>query len=271
MRNAASALFAKNAPGGALASGTAGFDITCETVGTNTETLVVKVAAQQDSPTFLGGFLGRSSVPLSQSARVIVGPLGTAVGLRPFAICRVTAEQVQNAPGTTFVVPVDNNDHGCGSSAGNWALLDFNGGNNANGTLAGWIANGYDGPISDSPPVVIPGDPGFNVNATQTEMDQMMAQSSVVLPVYSSVSGTGQNSSFTITGFLSVVPCRYKINNKSGPSVPNAACGPLPANPPNDYIQLVFSSFIPVGSLNINCKLNDNSCDNGPRTAVLAD
>jgi Flp pilus assembly protein TadG len=271
-RTIASGIFAKNVgAGAALASGSAGFQVTCETVGTNDQTVVVKVAGQQNSPSFLGGIFGRTSVPVGKTARVIVGPVGTVVGLRPFAICRLTAESVQNTPGATFVVPIDNSDQGCGSSAGNWAMLDFNGGNNNSGDMQTWIGTGYDGPISNAPPVVIQGDPGFNVNSAEAEMNLMMAQSSVVLPVYSSVTGSGQGSQYTITGFLSVIPCRYKINNKSGPTTANAACAALPASPPSEYIQLVFSSYIPVGSLNLTCKLNDNTCDNGPRTAVLAD
>ena len=271
-RSIASDIFAKNVgAGAALASGTAGFQVTCETVGTNDQTVVVKVAGQQNSPSFLGGIFGRASVPVGKAARAIVGPVGTVVGLRPFAICRVTAESVQNTPGATFVVPIDNSNQGCGASAGNWAMLDFNGGSNNSGDMQTWIGTGYDGPISNAPPVVIQGDPGFNVNSAETEMNFMMTQSSVVLPVYSSVTGTGANSQYTITGFLSVIPCRYKINSKSGPVTPNAACAALPASPPSDFIQLVFSSYIPVGSLNLACKFNDNTCDNGPRTAVLAD
>ncbi len=256
-----------------LATGTSGFEVSCETVGGSSGTAVVKVKGEQDSPSFLGGLFGVSKVPVAQQARAIVAPLGSALEVRPFAICRVFAEAVQNAPGTTFVVPITNADTGCGSASGNWSMLDFDGGSNPTGDVKSWILNGYDEELSLASPLTIDGDPGFNVNAATSEMNSMMALGDIVLPVYTSVTGNGSNAKYTISGFLSVTPCRYQINSKSGPAPGsvNAACGALPVSLPSDYIQLRYSAFIPVGSLNLKCKLADSSCDHGPRSVTLAD
>jgi len=271
-RAIATNVFAKNVgTGAALAPGTAGFQVTCETVGTNAQTLVVKAAGQQDSPSFLGGIFGRTKVPVSKGARAIVGPLSSAVGLRPFAICETFADQVMNAPGTTFVVPVTQANAGCGSAPGNWALLDFDGGSNSTGDSANWTANGYQYPVTIDPPLLVNGDPGFNVNAFTAEMDTMFSTLDVVLPVYNSVTGSGNNSSFNIVGFISVTPCRYKINNKSGPGAVNAGCAALPATVPSDYIQLKFSSYVPIGDVSLTCFIGNDLCDDGPRSSTLAD
>jgi hypothetical protein len=111
------------------------------------------------------------------------------------------------------------------------------------------------------------------VNSAQTQMDIMFSLHDVVLPVYNSVTGTGSNSQFNIVGFISVTPCRYKINNKTGPSAAsvNAGCAALPATLPSDYIQLKYSAYIPLGQLNLSCPLGTDLCDDGPRGTTLAD
>jgi Flp pilus assembly protein TadG len=271
MRTLASNVFAKNATAGAaLAATTSGFQVDCETVGTNTATLVVKVAGAQASPSFFGSIFGQTSVPVSRNARAIVGPMGTVVGLRPFAICDKAADYIAATPGSVFTYSFDNADLGCSYAAGNWGVLDFDGGSNPTGDIINWILNGYNGPIVDSPPIYLNGDPGApNPGTFQSAMDTMMTLGDIVLPVFSNVTGTGNSSQFQISGFISVTPCGWKFNNKSGT---NPACFVTPTAPvPNDYLQMKFSEFIPIGQLNLTCKLGDDTCDDGPRAATLAD
>ncbi len=268
-RSYAAGVFAKNAASGAgLEPGATGFDVSCTPAGV----VVVTVKGAQDSPTFFGGIFGQSRVRVGERAQVTVGALGAVVGVRPFAICKTIADSVRNNPGTTFVVPITNTNTGCGSAAGNWSMLDFNGGSNPTGDMQNWIANGYPEPLSVTSPTQIPGDPGFNVNAAQSEMDSMMALDNVVFPVFSTVTGNGNNASFTVIGFVSVTPCRYQINNKSGPGSAsvNPGCGAAPTTN-GSWIQLKYSAFIPIGQLNLTCRLGDHSCDAGPRGTSLAD
>jgi len=65
----------------------------------------------------------------------------------------------------------------------------------------------------------------------------------------------------------------FRINNKTGPdpSTVNPGCGALPADPGSDYLQLRYSSFIPIGRINAACALADDLCDDGLRAATLAD
>src|SRR3954454_16372767 len=217
-RQVASGIFAKSvAADASLAPGQAGFLVDCQQVGANLSTLVVKVKGEQRSPTFFGGIFGADGVSVAGTSRVVVGPLGTVVGLRPFAICEAFADTVRANPGTTFVVPVTQANAGCGAAPGNWAMMDFDGGANATGDMKAWIAHGYDEPVSVTAPLTIDGDPGFNINAAASEMDVMFTTRDVVLPVYNNVVGTGSNARYSIVGFVSVTPCRYRINNKTGP------------------------------------------------------
>jgi hypothetical protein len=101
----------------------------------------------------------------------------------------------------------------------------------------------------------------------------MMTENDIVLPVFDTVTGTGSNANYHITGFVSVTPCRYKVNNQTGPdaSTVNSRCGPPPVAPPGSYIQLRYSGWVPVGSISATCQLGNTTCDTGPRTTVLAD
>jgi Flp pilus assembly protein TadG len=270
MRTAATGVFAKNVEAGAaLSTGVPGFEVACEQVGT-TETLVVKVAGEQQSPSFFGGIFGRSSVPVAKSAKVIVGPLGAVVGLRPFAICDQAADFLALTPGTVFTYRFDNATAGCGYAPGNWGLLDFNGGSNPTGEIADWLHNGYNEPIANAPPIYLPGNPGApNPGGLEAEMDFMMTLGDIVLPVFDDLTGTGSASQFRISGFISVTPCGWKFNNKSGN---NPACFLPPPSPvPSDYLQVKFSAYVPVGEVNLACALGTDACDNGPRGTALAD
>jgi hypothetical protein len=274
VRAYAQQVFAGNVTSDAvLAPGPAGLALTCENVGSNPQTLVVRARGTQTSPSFFGGVLGVGGVPVSVTARAVVGPVGTAVGLRPFAICATTAATLRAAPTSSVAVAVDNADAGCGAAAGSWSLLDFDGGFNGTGDLGEWIRDGYTPAVTASASTGFDGDPGFNVNALSAEMDAMMTTRDILLPVFDTVSGSGSNARFHLVGFLSATPCRYRINNQTGPdpSRVNPSCGAAPYPAPNDYLQLRYSRYVPVGSLNPTCSLGVPTCDTGPRIAVLAD
>ena len=256
-----------------LAAGTSGLSVSCQTVQGTSQVLVVRVAGGQRSPAFFGGILGVKGLPVAATAQSIVAPLASAAKLRPFAVCATTATQVRASPGTTFTLPMDNTDHGCGTSAGNWATLDFDGGSNSTTDLQSWIAAGFDPAFSASGHPLVYGDPGFNVNATQTYLDQMITARVFVLPVFDSVVYNGSNAQYRIVGFLTATPCRYKINNQTGPASGqvNPECGAAPSSAPNSYIQLRYSAYTPLGALNLRCTLADPTCDTGPHAVTLAD
>lgn len=270
-RTLAEDFFRRNAPdsGAALAAGVAGFNAACNA----NDQLVITAKAEQASPAFFGGIFGSDEVSIGEQARAMVGPAGTVVGLRPFAICQAMADLVKSNPGQLHTFDFDNANLGCGYSPGNWALLDFNGGNNATTEVSQWIQDGYSGPISVSPPVLIDGNPGApNPGAFQTEMGLMMGDD-IVLPVFDQFlpGQNGGNAQLRITGFVSVKGCAWKFNNKSGK---DSICGDLTAVPtpiPANYLQIKFSKFVPIGELHLTCSLAAAGCDNGVRLSKLAD
>ncbi len=262
----------KQTAGAQLSSGSAGFKVACESVG-GVDRVVVSVNGSQRSPKIFGGVMSSAQLDVARAAKAIVGPASTVIGLRPFAVCEAIANTVKDSPGISFVVPLTNASSGCGSAPGNFGMLDFNGGSNPTGEMKDWILNGYDDPVSVAPPVLIDGDPGFNVNAAVDETSAMMALDEIALPVFDQVTGNGANTKFRIVGFVTVVGCRYRINNKSGPAPAdvNPECSALPVSPPPDYIQLAYKSFVPISEISKVCVLANTACDHGTRTFKLAD
>ncbi len=243
------------------------FGISCNASGTM---LIVDVATSQDSPTFFGGILGKDGVDLAQNAKAVVTPAATVVGLRPFAVCKGVALQAIASPTINHTVRLDNTSFGCGSASGNWGIMDFNGGSNSTGEIADWILNGYDGPISNNPPVYLPGNPGApNPGALDAEMDWLMGKE-IVIPVYDQLTGNGQNSQFRIMGFLSLRMCGYKFQNKRG----QGACFSqlvVPVPEPQNYLQIRYTGYSALGDAGTTCVIGNIECDLGTRLFKLAD
>jgi hypothetical protein len=248
------------------------FAIECKTLN-GVKQLVVRAEAEQSSPTFLGGIFGHEEIDIATAARVIVGPPSTVVGVRPFALCQAAANLISASPGTVLTFAFDNADAGCGYAPGNWGTMDLDGGSNGTPDLNEWVEDGYDGPISLSPPVYLPGDPGAPPpGALEDAMNDMVGVGPVVLPVYDDVDDSGSTSKFRITGFVTVDVCGWKLNNKSGnDSAESPSCFTAPSPVPDDYLQVKFAKFVPVGDLNLTCELANTSCDNGARVFKLAD
>lgn len=262
MRPVAEKYLADNAPEAAMPAGTEGFELSCGSKG-----LIVKVVARQNSPVYFGQVMGFDDIPIGQAAKSAVAPAGSIIGLRPFAICQADANKLKAQPGVSYNVSVDNADLGCLSAAGNWGVMDFDGGSNPAGDTEKWVRDGYDGPISVAPPVFIDGDPGFPSPGKLKDAMTSILDDEIVLPVFDQVTGTGANSKFRLTGFISVQLCAFAFNNKGG----LGSCYTNLSPAPGDYLQLRFKRFIPIGELNTSCTLGTATCDNGVRLFGLAE
>jgi len=95
-------------------------------------------------------------------------------------------------------------------SSGNFGTVDIGSDNSNTPTLQRQIAGGitkddlafYGGALQldESGKLILSGDPGAKLGAIQPELQQIVGQSRII-PIYSSVTGKGQNAQFTITGF----------------------------------------------------------------------
>lgn len=258
----------------ALLAGEDGFSVSCvANLG-----LVVTVQTDKQVGTTFGTLAGIDEIDVSQSARAAMGPAKSITGLRPYGICQGMADQVIAQSTISHTVVFDNSSQGCGSAPGNWGVMDFNGGSNPTGEIREWTEFGYNQPITIPPSGVLtfPGNPGApNPGALESEMNSILDKD-IAIPIFDLVTGNGQNSVFRITGFLGVRVCAWKFNNKKGGQSPPTSCydaARVPNPVPKDYIQVRFTSYIPVGEINTNCVLGSTTaaCAPGLRVVKLAD
>ncbi len=142
---------------------------------------------------------------------------GVLAGLSPFAI----PQDRVPPPGDDMVFyPADPDayDEGRGADkvvAGNWGLLNLDGGNLGTPELIDWILNGYDGQIVVDPAVGhlwIDGDAGFR-SALQKTLEKKIGKPMIVL-IFDDVTGTGAGASYRIVGFMRLTIQTVKLVGK---------------------------------------------------------
>lgn len=256
-KNIALAQVNANAPFGATIASS---DVTAPLVCLATGPLQVTVTANRTIDPILGGVLGGGPMNVSGTAVAALGVANQVRGLSPLALCSNQAQVIMDAhvvdaaankSDRAMLVAPDKvwksgNDCDAGGS-GNWGWLDFGQGNGAD-ALGDMIIAGYNGTItldtSKTPAsfqaAAVPGNKGSNShthNAMQTIMDKV-----VTYPVYSKVTGNGNNTEYTVIGFMSVQMCGYDKTIKGSchdPAVPMAG----------DDLQVRFANYTPAGQM----------------------
>jgi hypothetical protein len=231
--------------------------------------LRVDVVAAQTSPYILGRPFanpGSDGIHLKVKSGSAVAPARSALGVRPFAVCKFDAEALMSDYQHSRNIVLDNNnDRGCGRASGNFGMLDLDGASNGKSQLRDWIADGYEREISAGSSLEgTPGDTGGG--ALDDEM-QTIVGGEAILPVFDSLTGNGANARYNISGFISVDVCGFEFGNKKGiGGCFDSSASPAPGN--NSYLQVKFKRFIAVGQLDTSCGLGA-SCDKGARVVAL--
>jgi Flp pilus assembly protein TadG len=256
-------------------------------VGANAGILQASVSVAYPVKSILGGFAGFSSYTLNRQATAVLGAVNGVTGFLPVALCTnqaqsVVADATADVParGTTYrhelvnLTKVWPTGTPCASGgSGNWGWLDCQG--NSAPSVAYGIQHGCPDTITlntaTSPPSFIAsGTPGdkFNAGPVDTAMGSVMDQVRVV-PVYSSVTASGNNASYTIIGFLSVRICGSKSNSKTNTGDCYVTSDPLAvtaSNPTGDVtlvsnsLQVQFVDYTPVSDISSLCGLGTITC-----------
>ncbi len=232
------------------------------------DALTVHVLAAQTSPYLLGGSFaeGSDGIHLEVEAGSAVGPAGSALGVRPFAVCKVDADALISAYQYARNIVLDNkSDRGCGKASGNFGLLDLDGASNGKSQLRDWVVDGYEREINAG--TTLEGKPGDTGGGALDADMQSVIGDEVILPVFDSVTDEGANARYTISGFISVEVCGFEFASKKGIGGcfdPSAT----PAPDKNSYLQVRFKRFIAAGQLNLTCGLG-TGCDRGARVVKL--
>jgi hypothetical protein len=141
---------------------------------------------------------------------------GVRIGLSPFAV----PEEKLVPPGQemTFYPAGDDESKGKGegqTAAGNWGLLDLNGGSNGVPDLRNWILCGYDGEfdLGEDGYLWVDGNPGFKATL-ESEINQRIGDQ-LIMVIYNDVTGNGANCQYRCVGFLlsTIISCDLNGND----------------------------------------------------------
>lgn len=193
---------------------------TCSTTGSRYDG-VITVAASKTVSAVFGRIIGHQSTTVSSTASVLVGAVSSATGVRPNALCAAnTALTAWKAGGysssATYRIGVDQSpdgdehDHGhpsspvtgaqvCDPVAGNWSMVDYDGGSHRIVDSQRWIDDGYEGDVEVGHNYS--GDPG--VPAPSLDFNRILGQT-IVIPVYDTVTGTGSNAVYHVSSFVGI-------------------------------------------------------------------
>ena len=185
-------------------------------VGTGTECTTVKAAGARDEDAPGGPLalvfarvLGVNSCDVRAEAAAETGGRVTAVlrGLAPFAVPKDRVPPI----GQEFAFYPGNGGGSGGhgeeqTEAGNWGLLDLDGGSNSTPDLIDWIENGYPGKVSidaDMGYTWIDGTPGWRA-ALEDVLQERIGEPLLVC-VYDEVTESGSNAEYRCIGFLRLI------------------------------------------------------------------
>ena len=178
----------------------------CTRTGSGTRGTVT-VTASGDVNHSLAQFIGRTSTEVTASSTVYFGPASSVTGLRPFGLCSQSdgyQAWIGSGHSTTAIFRIyytKDNPAACGGAVpGNWALIDFNFGDNLMEELRSWIQSGYPGEVTV--PNWWEGDTGVFSNAM--DVGSVLGKE-IYVPIFDNAMGNGANAQFHLIGFASII------------------------------------------------------------------
>jgi len=189
--------------------------VSCTTTGSN-KSGTVTVGAVSAVPMRFTQLVGRDFTNVSATTTVRIGSPYSVSGLWPLALCdKLPAVQDWISSGftstETYNIRFETNQATCGQVPGNWAVLDFNGGDNSNTEIRDWVVNGYN-------EIITVGDLIWgNTGTPSTSIDINAAiGKSFLFGLFDSSSGTGSNGQFKISGFAKATLISATLTGGSG-------------------------------------------------------
>jgi len=207
--------------GGGLGSG----DITFSTKIVPNDTIAVHV--RRTAPGFFAKLFGFNSAQIGATAAARAENIQAARYVAPIVVhykhallnCTRSSSPTCNPTfgATTTLTLSDLHQPGGGSGAGAFGLINLNqndsSGTASAGTLADWLANGFDqymqlGKYYSAPSA------NFNNSQFLTSLDSVIGKE-VLFPVYRLLTGPGSNAQYDIIGWVGFVIQSYNVNGSS--------------------------------------------------------
>ena len=174
------------------------------------DTVVVKIS--KVVPSFFANIFAIDHATVTATAAARAGVPEQVDGVAPIVVNKL--HPLLSGPGCPcFNIPTTL-PLGKTGAPGAFALVDLNGGSNANGDLAAWIQNGYNGFLSI-------GDYLSNTGAqfSSSEVQAALADrvgTELLFPVYDTLSGGGSNATYEVIGWVAFHMTSFDSQGNSG-------------------------------------------------------
>ncbi len=174
------------------------------------DTVVVKVS--KDVPSFFANIFAIDHATVTATAAARAGVPEQVNGVAPIVVNKL--HPLLSGPGCPcFNVPTTL-PLGKTGAPGAFALVDLNGGSNANGDLADWIQNGYDGFLSIGDYLSNTGAQFSSSNVQAALGDRVGTE--LLFPVYDKLSGGGSNAAYEVIGWVAFHLTGFDTSGNTG-------------------------------------------------------
>jgi hypothetical protein len=216
----------------------------------------VTVQAKATVDYAFAGIFGQSSKAITATTTAQWGIPKSVAGLRPYGLCIDANQQLKawlanpvGSSGTVRVTYGKDQPTACGAAPGNWGVVDFDGGSNANSDTKDWTLNGYPGQVSVGD--TLSGDTGAISNSLDSGLSFLKSSGETfALPVFDTITNPGSNAQVHIVAFVLVKLVDYRVTG----------------NQAARYLDVIFTNSIVSGTC---CAVG--GVDTGVRTIRICD
>ena len=174
------------------------------------DTVVVHV--EKTAPSFFANVFSIDHATVDATAAARAGVPNQVDGVAPIVVNKL--HPLLSGPGCPcFQVPTTL-PLGRLGAPGAFGLVDLNGGSNANGDLASWILNGYDGYLGLGDYQSNTG-AQFNSSGVQSALSDRVG-TELLFPVYDTLTGTGANAEYDVIGWVAFHLTSYDAQGNNG-------------------------------------------------------
>ncbi len=185
-------------------------DITLRSDFQPNDTVVVKV--EKDVPSFFANIFSIDHATVDATAAARADVPEQVAGAAPIVVNKL--HPLLSGPGCPCFHQSTTLPLGKTGAPGAFALVDLNGGSNANVDLAKWIENGYDGYLSIGDYFSNTG-AQFSSSNVQTALSDRIG-TELLFPVYDKLSGGGSNAAYEVIGWVAFHLTSFETVGNSG-------------------------------------------------------
>jgi Flp pilus assembly protein TadG len=246
---------------------------TLSCTGASSGTLQASVYVRKVVATTFGRLAGVSNLNINRTSVADLGPPSTlGAGYRPFGICKLQSDNIiQAAAGVTPPAPYPaqvialskvwgGTDCSGSGGSGNWGWISCDGISPSASALGDKLSHGCNTPIvlntgTTPPSVTLTGAPGNKASSTPVHDGMSAVMDKVIqLPVYDTYSGTGDNITYNVIGFISLEICGYDVTV-------TGACYDSTKPMGSNEIQIRYAGYDTVGALAKDGVIGETSTD----------